>query len=43
MMGVEFYGERATSNGKFLLGRLPKSVFIENKNNILKLIPKKYL
>lgn len=43
MMGVEFYGERDTSNGKFLLGRLPKSVFIENKNNILKLIPKKYL
>lgn len=43
MMGVVFYGERESPNGKFLLGRLPKSVFNENKNNILKLIPKKYL
>jgi hypothetical protein len=43
MMGVDFYGERESDNGKFLLGRLPKSVFNENKNNILKLIPKKYL
>lgn len=43
MLGVEFYGERDSSNGKFLLGRLPKSVFNENKKNLLKLIPKKYL
>lgn len=43
MMGVEFYGERITDKGKFLLGKLPKSVFNKNKNNILKLIPKKYL
>lgn len=43
MMGVSFYGERETENGKFLLGRLPKEVFNENKKYILKLIPKKYL
>lgn len=43
MMGVEFYGVRETEKGKFLLGKLPKDVFNKNKNNILKLIPKKYL
>ncbi len=43
MMGVYFYGERESETGKFLLGRLLKNVFNENKNNILKLIPKKYL
>ncbi len=43
MMGVEFYGERESENGKFLLGRLPKTVFNANKKNILNLIPKKYL
>ena len=43
MMGVEFYGERESDNGKFLLGRLSRSAFNANKKNILKLIPKKYL
>lgn len=43
LMGVHFYGERETENGKFMLGRLPKNVFGENKKNILKLIPNKYL
>ena len=43
MMGVNFFGVRETDNGKFLLGRLPKSVFDENKINITRLIPKKYL
>lgn len=43
MMGVDFYGERESDNGKFLLGRLPKSVFNDNKQKILNLIPKKYL